>query len=81
MSSRRLLTTLAAVAIAAGSLAATTGGAAAKASPPHYKPLICIFFPSMRVCGPAMAVPAAPKKTGHKMMKMTAKPKMAPKKY
>ena len=56
MSNKIVLTAAAAVVISAASFAASTGGALAAAPAPHYKPLICIFLPS--ICRDwAMATP------------------------
>ena len=80
MSNRIMLTAAAAAVIAAASFAVSAGGALAAATPPHYKPLICIFLPSL--CRDSMTVPTPVHKTTMMTNKpMMAKPMMAPKKY
>jgi hypothetical protein len=70
------LAAVTAVAIAASSIAMTTGAFAAAPVTPHYKPLMCIFFPSMDVCNPPK--PVIPPHHHHHMMKKPMKP-MKPK--
>jgi hypothetical protein len=80
MSKKTMLTALAAVAIAAASFTVSTGGALAATQAPHYKPLICIFLPSL--CRDSMAMATPVHKTAMVTNKpMMAKPVMAPKKY
>ncbi len=82
MSKRAMLTAAAAAMIAAASLAATAGGAFAASTPTHHKPLICIFLPSLSVCGESMAMAMPAHKTTIVTNKpMMSKPMMAPKKY
>jgi hypothetical protein len=57
MKKNLILAAVTTLAIAASSIVATTGAFAAVAAPaPHYKPLMCIFFPTMDVCNPPKPV-------------------------
>ena len=63
------LAVIGAAAIVASSVLATSSAFAAPPPPaPHYKPLICIFLPSLSVCTP-------PKPVMHPMHNMKPKPK------
>ncbi len=69
------LAAIAAVAIAASSLAVTTDSAFAASAPaPHYKPLACIFFPSLDAC----ATPKAKVVVHHHKKVAPAKKPMKP---